>query len=93
MLGSKPHNRPQLMIGYISDKKLKRILVIGGLVINIMLKFRIHQLGIGMAIEPIPIYNSQNLLHLKPKWMAKVVLNEYGASMGKTGKDTIQVWV
>ena len=41
-----------------------------------------------MTIKLVPIYNPQKPSHLKPEWVAKAVLNGYGAGIGKTGKAT-----
>ena len=38
LLGSKPHNHPLFVTGYIQGQKVKRILVDGGSAINIMPK-------------------------------------------------------
>ncbi|CAL5441882.1 unnamed protein product [Camellia sinensis] len=45
-LGSKPHNRPLFVSGFISEQKVKCILVDRGLAVNIMPKFTIKKLGI-----------------------------------------------
>ncbi|KNA19062.1 hypothetical protein SOVF_065000 [Spinacia oleracea] len=46
MLGSKPHNRPLFVCGYIRKKKINRILVDGGSAVNIMPKSTMTKLGI-----------------------------------------------
>ena len=46
LLGSKPHNRPLFVIGYIRGQKVKLILVDGGSAINIMPKSTMNDLGI-----------------------------------------------
>jgi len=46
LLGSKPHNRPLFMTGYIREQKVKRILVDEGSAINIMPKSAMNELGI-----------------------------------------------
>jgi len=46
LLGSKPHNRPLFVTGYIRGQKVKRILVDGGSAINIMPKSTMNDLGI-----------------------------------------------
>ena len=46
LLGSKPHNCPLFMIGYIREQKARRILVDGGSAINIMPKSTMNELGI-----------------------------------------------
>ena len=42
LLGSKPHNRPLFVTGYIREQKVKQILVDGGSVVNIMSKFTMN---------------------------------------------------
>jgi len=44
--GSKPHNRPLFVAGYIKEQKVDRILIDGGSAINIMPKSTMHDLGI-----------------------------------------------
>jgi len=44
--GSKPHNRPPFVAGYMQKQKVDCILVDGGSVVNIMPKSRLHNLGI-----------------------------------------------
>jgi len=46
LLGSKPHNRPLFVTGYIREQKVKRILVDGGSAVNIIPKSTMHDLGI-----------------------------------------------
>jgi len=46
LLGSKPHNHPLFVTGYIREQRVKRILVDGGSAINIMPKSTINDLGI-----------------------------------------------
>ena len=46
LLGSKLHNHPLFVTGYIRGQKVKRILVDGGSVINIMPKSTMNNLGI-----------------------------------------------
>ena len=46
LLGSKSHNRPLFVTGYIREEKVRRILVDEGSTINIMPKFTINDLGI-----------------------------------------------
>jgi len=46
LLGSKPHNRPLFVTGYIREQKIRRILVDGGLAVNIMPKSTMNDLGI-----------------------------------------------
>ena len=48
LLGSKPHNRPLFVIGYIREQKVKRILVDGGSAVNIMPKSTMNDLEITM---------------------------------------------
>jgi len=50
-IGFKPHNLPLFMAGYIKEQKVDCILVDGGLVVNIMPKSTMHDLGI--AIEEV----------------------------------------
>ncbi|KAK2982876.1 hypothetical protein RJ640_019465, partial [Escallonia rubra] len=47
-LGSKPHNRPLFVSGYIRERKVNRMLVDGGSAVNIMPKFVMKQIGITM---------------------------------------------
>jgi len=46
LLGSKPHNRPLFVTGYVRGQKGKWILVDGGSAINIMSKSTMNDLGI-----------------------------------------------
>ena len=46
LLGSKPHNRPLFVASYIKEQKVDRILVDGGLAVNIMPKSTMHDLGL-----------------------------------------------
>jgi len=46
LLGSKPHNRPLFVAGYIKEQKVETILVDGGPAVHIMLKSVMHDLGI-----------------------------------------------
>jgi len=46
LLGSKPHNRPLFVTGYIREQKVRRILVDGGSAVNIMPKSTMNDLGI-----------------------------------------------
>ncbi|KAI5342408.1 hypothetical protein L3X38_010283 [Prunus dulcis] len=46
LLGSKPHNRPLFVSGYVREQKLSRMLVDGGSVVNIMPKSTMIKLGI-----------------------------------------------
>jgi len=48
LLGSKPHNRPLFVTGYIRKQKVKRILVDGGSAVNIMPKSTMNDLEITM---------------------------------------------
>ncbi|KAM1944568.1 hypothetical protein ACFX15_012780 [Malus domestica] len=46
LLGSKPHNRPLFVSGYVREHKVNRILVDGGSAINIMPKSTMTTIGI-----------------------------------------------
>jgi len=46
LLGSKPHNRPLFVTGYVKEEKVDLILVDIGSTINIMQKSMVHDLGI-----------------------------------------------
>jgi len=46
LLGSKPHNGPLFLIGYIKEQKVNHILVDVRVSVNIMSKFTIYDLGI-----------------------------------------------
>ncbi|KAL2906871.1 Exodeoxyribonuclease I, partial [Bienertia sinuspersici] len=46
VLGSKPHNRPLFVTGYIRKQRVNRILMDGGSVVNIMQKSTMTELGI-----------------------------------------------
>ncbi|CAL8168343.1 unnamed protein product [Prunus armeniaca] len=48
LLGSKPHNRPFFMSGYVREQKLSRMLVDGGSAVNVMPKSTMMKLGITM---------------------------------------------
>jgi hypothetical protein len=45
-LGSKPHNRPLFVFGYIREEKVSRILIDDGSAVNIMSKVTMKRLGI-----------------------------------------------
>ena len=47
-LGSKPHNRPLFVTGYMQEQKLNRMLIDGGSNVNIMPKSTMSQLGINI---------------------------------------------
>ena len=46
LLGSKPHNRPLFVFGYIREEKVSRILIDDGSAMNIMSKVTMKRLGI-----------------------------------------------
>ena len=46
LLGSKPHNRPLFVFGYIREEKVSRILIDDGSAVNIMSKVTMKHLGI-----------------------------------------------
>ncbi|KAL0391375.1 UNVERIFIED_CONTAM: hypothetical protein Slati_4569500 [Sesamum latifolium] len=46
LLGSKPHNRPLLVAGYIREQKVNRILIDGGSAVNILPLRILKKLGI-----------------------------------------------
>ena len=46
LLGSKPHNRPLFVSGYICKEKVSRILIDDGSAMNIMSKVTMKRLGI-----------------------------------------------
>ena len=46
LLGSKPHNRPLFVSGYIREEKVSRILIDDGSAMNIMSKVTMKRLGI-----------------------------------------------
>ncbi|KAM2449203.1 hypothetical protein PS1_019320 [Malus domestica] len=46
LLGSKPHNRPLFVSGYVREHKVNRMLVDGGSDINIMPKLTMNTIGI-----------------------------------------------
>ena len=48
MLGSKPHNRPLYVSGYVCEQKIDRILIDGGSAINILPKMTMRRLGLTM---------------------------------------------
>jgi len=48
LLGSKPHNCPLFVTGYIREHKVRCILVDGGSAVNIMPKSKMNDLGITM---------------------------------------------
>jgi hypothetical protein len=48
LLGSKPHNRPFFVSGYIREEKVSRILIDDGSAVNIMSKVTMKRLGISM---------------------------------------------
>ena len=47
-LGSKPHNQPLFVTGYIQEQNITRILIDGGSALNIMPKTTMKRLGIAM---------------------------------------------
>ncbi|KAL4625463.1 hypothetical protein ACB092_05G028000 [Castanea dentata] len=48
LLGSKPHNLPLYVSGYTREQKIDRILIDGGLAINILPKMTMRRLGLAM---------------------------------------------
>ncbi|KAL0323627.1 UNVERIFIED_CONTAM: hypothetical protein Sangu_1982000 [Sesamum angustifolium] len=46
LLGSKPHNRPLFVAGYIREQKVNRILIDGGSAVNILPLRILKELGI-----------------------------------------------
>ncbi|KAL4620532.1 hypothetical protein ACB092_06G161700 [Castanea dentata] len=48
LLGSKPHNRPLYVSGYVREQKIDRILIDGGSAINILPKMTMRRLGLAM---------------------------------------------
>ncbi|KAK4395927.1 hypothetical protein Sango_1747000 [Sesamum angolense] len=46
LLGSKPHNRPLFIAGYVREQKVNRILIDGGSVVNILPLRILKELGI-----------------------------------------------
>ncbi|KAK4381927.1 hypothetical protein Sango_2919800 [Sesamum angolense] len=46
LLGSKPHNRPLFVAGYVHEQKVNRILIDGGSAVNILLLRILKKLGI-----------------------------------------------
>ena len=48
MLGSKPHNHPLYVSGYAREQKIDRILIDGGLAVNILPKMTMRRLGLTM---------------------------------------------
>ncbi|KAL4596013.1 hypothetical protein ACB092_12G133300 [Castanea dentata] len=48
LLGSKPHNCPLYVSGYAHEQKIDRILIDGGLAINILPKMTMRRLGLAM---------------------------------------------
>ncbi|XP_074265755.1 uncharacterized protein LOC141588199 [Silene latifolia] len=59
LLGSKPHNRPLYVSGYIRGQKVKRILIDGGSGVNIMPKATMNELGITMD----ELSSSRTMIH------------------------------
>ncbi|KAL0401415.1 UNVERIFIED_CONTAM: hypothetical protein Slati_4171400 [Sesamum latifolium] len=47
-LGSKPHNRPLLVVEYVREQKVKRILIDGGSAVNILPLRTLKELGVPM---------------------------------------------
>ncbi|XP_051126526.1 uncharacterized protein LOC127248289 [Andrographis paniculata] len=46
MLGSKPHNRPLLVVGYIHEQRISRIFLDGGAAVNVLPLYILQKLGI-----------------------------------------------
>ncbi|XP_074306102.1 uncharacterized protein LOC141641334 [Silene latifolia] len=59
LLGSKPHNRPLYVSGYIRGQKVKRILIDGGSGVNLMPKATMNELGITMD----ELSSSRTMIH------------------------------
>ncbi|XP_074301299.1 uncharacterized protein LOC141632675 [Silene latifolia] len=59
LLGSKPHNRPLYVSGYIRGQKVKRILIDGGSGVNLMPKSTMNELGITMD----ELSSSRTMIH------------------------------
>ncbi|CAA0813575.1 Unknown protein, partial [Striga hermonthica] len=51
LLGSKPHNRPLFVAGYVQEQKVNRILIDGGSAVNILPLRTLKELG--MTIEQL----------------------------------------
>ncbi|XP_074313671.1 uncharacterized protein LOC141648860 [Silene latifolia] len=59
LLGSKPHNRPLYVSGYIRGQKVKRILIDGGSGVKLMPKATMNKLGITMD----ELSSSRTMIH------------------------------
>ncbi|XP_074301161.1 uncharacterized protein LOC141632514 [Silene latifolia] len=59
LLGSKPHNKPLYVSGYIRGQKVKRILIDGGSGVNLMPKATMNELGITMD----ELSSSRTMIH------------------------------
>ncbi|XP_051117866.1 uncharacterized protein LOC127242389 [Andrographis paniculata] len=46
VLGSKPHNRPLLVVGYIHEQRINRIFLDGGAAVNVLPLYTLQKLGI-----------------------------------------------
>ncbi|KAK4400679.1 hypothetical protein Sango_1174000 [Sesamum angolense] len=57
LLGSKPHNRPLFVVGYVREQKVNRILIDGGSTVNILPLRILKELG-------IPIDELSNSCHI-----------------------------
>ncbi|CAL8990815.1 unnamed protein product, partial [Prunus brigantina] len=69
LLGSKPHNRPLFMSGYVRQQKLSHMLVDGGSAVNIMPKSTMMKLGdlkSNTLFQVIDAKTSYNLLLGRP---------------------------
>ncbi|KAK4404339.1 hypothetical protein Sango_0802500 [Sesamum angolense] len=54
LLGSKPHNRPLFVIGYVREQKVNRILFDGGSAVNILPLRILKEIGIPIELSNPP---------------------------------------
>ncbi|XP_074298973.1 uncharacterized protein LOC141629964 [Silene latifolia] len=86
LLGSKPHNRPLYVSGYIRGQKVMRILIDGGSGVNLMPKATMNELGI-MANE---LSSSPTMIHgFNLNRECAVVMIRVNLTMGDLSSDTL----
>ncbi|XP_074290694.1 uncharacterized protein LOC141617398 [Silene latifolia] len=86
LLGSKPHNRPLYVSGYIRGQKVKRILIDGGSGVNLMPIATMNELGITMDEHS----SSQKMIHgFNLNGECAVGMIRVNLTMGDLSSDTL----
>ncbi|KAM2661012.1 hypothetical protein EV2_023369 [Malus domestica] len=88
LLGSKPHNRPLFVSGYVREHKVNRMLVDGGSAINIMPKSTMTTIGIKadeLSLSRLLIQVEMTIGELKSSTVFHVIdaRTSYGLLLGR----------